>query len=347
MAYKILPEVRLGITPTGWRNDDFPELTKNPQGGKQYYSVDQCLEQTMLEKFSGCSLGHGFPDTKAAWDAKITETKAKLPVGNPIKTGPFHPSEPWVSTRFTEPGGFRSTMADFDKKKAFWKAIGAVDLGVAEFGQSVHLTTTPLGLRNRFSEQEWDALVEGLNALGAKAAAEGFRLCYHPHMGTGVQTQPEMDRLMAATNAAHVHLLLDTGHLTWAGGDPVAAIRRHGHRIRHVHLKDLRKNVRAALDLRTTSFKGALLKGIFTVPGDGKSIDFTAVLRELHAVDYSRPERIAPGSAETWRQWLVVEAEQPTKGDFHNKKQDSAPWTPRDYANAAYTHITGILGGES
>jgi inosose dehydratase len=138
------------------------------------------------------------------------------------------------------------------------------------------------------------------------------RLAFHHHMGTVVQTEEEIDRLMARTDA-DVGLLLDTGHLVFAGGDPVAVARRHGARIVHVHCKDVRAEVLAAALRADRSFLQAVLDGVFTVPGDG-AIDFAAVLRALRLAGYAG--------------WLVVEAE-----------QDPAKAHPLTYARLGYANL--------
>jgi inosose dehydratase len=109
-----------------------------------------------------------------------------------------------------------------------------------------------------------------------------------------VQTEDEVDRLMDACDET-VALLLDTGHLTFAGGDPVRAALRHAGRIAHVHCKDVRRPVLVRSLNRDSSFLDAVLDGVFTVPGDGY-VDYPAVLAPLARVRYDG--------------WLVVEAEQ-------------------------------------
>src|SRR6267378_1122786 len=97
-------------------------------------------------------------------------------------------------------------------------------------------------------------------------------------------TSGEIDRLMGATGDS-VGLLLDTGHLAFAGVDPAALARRHGCRISHVHCKDVRGDVLAWVQAADVSFLDAVVAGVFTVPGDG-SIDFSAVLEALAAAEY-------------------------------------------------------------
>jgi inosose dehydratase len=110
-------------------------------------------------------------------------------------------------------------------------------------------------------------------------SAGGIALVYHHHMGTVIESEAEIDRLMAVTGDK-VGLLLDTGHAVCAGVDPAALIRRHGDRIKHVHCKDVRREVLARARADDASFLDAVLDGVFTVPGDG-CIDFSGALRNL------------------------------------------------------------------
>ena len=100
--------------------------------------------------------------------------------------------------------------------------------------------------------------------------------------------------MMASTSSA-VGLLLDTGHLAFAGGDALRVADLHAARIVHVHCKDVRTAQLAEAKRRDQSFLDAVLAGVFAVPGDG-SIDFAPVLQRLAARGYHG--------------WLVVEADQ-------------------------------------
>jgi inosose dehydratase len=99
--------------------------------------------------------------------------------------------------------------------------------------------------------------------------------------------------LLAAVPA--VSLLLDPGHLAFAGIDPVAVARRHAARIGHVHLKSVRPAVADLVRREGWSFYRAVAGGVFTIPGDG-CVDFPAIFAILAAADY--------------RGWLVAEAEE-------------------------------------
>jgi len=147
-------------------------------------------------------------------------------------------------------------------------------------------------------------------------AERDIRLAYHHPMGTIVETAAEIDLLMAATGGS-VGLLLDTGHLAFAGADPADIAWRHGPRINHVHCKDVRPGVLAGVHAADQNFLDAVLDSVFTVPGDG-AIDFAAVLTALKAADFHG--------------WLVFEAE-----------QDPAKAPPLVYARCGFAHLSAAL----
>jgi inosose dehydratase len=137
-------------------------------------------------------------------------------------------------------------------------------------------------------------------------------------MGTGIQTAAEIDRLMDMTDPELVYLLFDTGHLVCAGVDPQALLRKYVHRVRHVHLKDVRADVLKSAQQNGWSFLNAVREGMFTVPGDG-SIDFAPLFAMLEDAGY--------------RGWMVVEAE-----------QDPAKANPFEYAVKARKYIRAQTG---
>jgi inosose dehydratase len=291
--------VRLGITPTCWTNDDFPTIGEE-------IPFEQCVSEMALAGFEGCSVGHKFPKDPA-------ELRRALELRS------LAVSEPWASTYFTVSNMDCRTVERFRDQVGFIKAVGGDRIVVAELGHAVHqLDVAVMANRPIFDDRAWLSMVDGLHRLGRIAATEGLLLCYHPHIGTGVQTRADIDRLMAATDPELVHLLLDTAHLTWAGGDPLDVISDHGARIAHVHLKDLRRPVFDDWRRSDFSFHDAIMAGIFTVPGDGM-IDFAPILRALAAADF--------------RGWLVVEAE-----------QDPAKAHPLTYAKLAREHLRTVAG---
>jgi inosose dehydratase len=115
-----------------------------------------------------------------------------------------------------------------------------------------------------------------------------------------------------------VGLLLDTGHLAYAGVDPLAVARRHLPRLGHIHCKDVRPAVLARARAGDWSFLEAVIAGVFTVPGDG-GIDYPPLLRLLKRAGYAG--------------WLVVEAE-----------QDPAKAHPLTYARMGHDYLAAKAG---
>ncbi|MFE2263083.1 myo-inosose-2 dehydratase [Streptomyces griseosporeus] len=299
-AVRLSPDrVKLGVCCTLWWNDDFPTIDAG-------VSFGQAVSEMALAGFQGCSLGHKCP-TDAA------ELKAALDLRG------LTVSEPWTSTYFTIGRMRQKTIAAFEETLAHIRALGGTELVVAEFGGSSHLLPVDV-FANRpvFTDAQWDALTSGLEELGKIAASAGMKLSYHHHMGTGVMTRADIDRLMASTDPHLVHLLLDTGHLAFSGDDPLEVARDHADRIGHVHLKSVRPEVVRRVREEGLSFQEGIQLGVFTVPGDG-AIDFRPILDVLADARYQG--------------WLVVEAE-----------QDPNKAVPLVYAKKARAYLADILG---
>ena len=292
-------KVFLGITPTGWTNDDMPGLGDD-------IPFEQCVSEMALAGFEGCSVGHKFPT-----DTEVLKAELEL--------RGLRVSEPWASTFFTANEMERQTYDLFERQMRFIKEMGGTDIVLAELGQAVHQQPVAV-LSNKpvFTEEQWDALIEGLHALGRRAVENGMRICYHHHMGTGVQYRSEVDRLMSSTDPELVNLLLDTGHLYWAGDDPLDMARAYADRIKHVHLKDIRQEILEESTRLGRSFLESVVAGVFTVPGDGV-IDFEPIFRTLADSGYEG--------------WLVVEAE-----------QDAAKAKPLLYAKKARAYLREVIG---
>lgn len=269
-------KIKLAIAPIGWSNDDMPDLGA-------HISFEQCIQEMAAAGYQGCEIGHKFPRDPQ------TLKQALLPYGLEVASA-------WYSLYFTEEGREQETLNGFVRHMQFLKAMGASAIVVCECGHSIQGLSLPLFEKKPvFTQAQWQALFRGLREVGQIAKVHGMTIVYHHHMGTGVQQQDEIDYLMAETKAEEVSLLLDTGHLTCAGEDPLLTLQKHGQRIRHVHLKDVRKEVLLQVKERGLSFLAAVKAGVFTVPGDG-CIDFLPLFRLFRALDYQG--------------WWVVEAEQ-------------------------------------
>jgi len=266
--------VRLGISPIGWSNDDLPEL-----GGD--IPLERCLAEARAAGYDGIELGHKFPRDPAVLRDILERFGLALISG-------------WYSGRLLE-RSVKAEIAAIEPHSSLLVAMGCAVLVYAETSGSIAGDRRhPLSGRPRLGTGDWHDFGARLTGLADHLAARGLGLVYHHHMGTVIESEAEIDRLMAVTGDK-VGLLLDTGHAAYAGADPVDLVRRHRDRIKHAHCKDIRGEVLARVGAVDASFLDAVLEGVFTVPGDG-CIDFSGVLGELAVVDYNG--------------WLVVEAEQ-------------------------------------
>lgn len=292
-------KVRFAIMPTCWVNDDFPWVGDAP--------YQQIMSEMALAGFQGCSISHTYPS-----DTKVLKHEMGL--------RGLEVSEPWVSLYFTNHEMGDLTLESFKRELDKVVAMGGTEMVVAELGNSVHQLRDVALLPNRpiFTDDQWKRLADGLNEVGRMTAEAGLLLCYHHHMGTGVQTRADIDRLMSTTDPDTVHLLLDAGHLAWYGDDPIQLARDYAHRIRHVHLKDIRRGLRDQAVADRWSFYQGIMAGVFTVPGDG-DIDFVPIFQALADVDYAG--------------WFSVEAE-----------QDPQKANPLEYALKARAYIREVVG---
>lgn len=286
--------IRLAINPLTWTNDDMPELGAETP-------LETCLSEAKLAGFAGVELGNKFPRNAATLRPILDRHGLVLASG-------------WYGSRLLE-RDVDAEMAAAEPHLALLQAMGCTACVFAEVSRAIHgERTTPLSRRPVLSDADWAVLAPRMDEMARRMAARGLRLAYHHHMGTVIQAEAEIDRLMAQTR--DVALLLDTGHLTYAGGDPVRTTHRHGARIAHVHGKDVRAALMADALRRDLPFLAAVLEGVFTVPGDG-SVDFAAVFGALAKGGYAG--------------WLVVEAE-----------QDPAKAHPLTYARMGHDHAAKL-----
>ncbi len=303
-------KVLLGITPTGWSNSDDPSIDLVPP-----IPYQQILSEMALAGFKGSQVSPKYPQD-------LDELKSEL------KLRDLTISEPWVGTYFTINDSDDSQKI-FKQQLNFMKEIGGNIIVVAELGGAVHQQpVNPLTNRPIFNDQQWEALTNGLNDLGKQAYEAGMQLCYHPHIGTGVETLSDIDRLMAGTNPDYLKLLLDTGHLYYAGVDPKEVAHKYANRIKHVHLKNIREDILEKSKKKGWSFLYSIKQGIFTVPGDEEGvIDFEPIFKELS------DKTTNPELEKKYEGWLVVEAE-----------QDPNNANPLQYALMARKYLKEVTG---
>lgn len=275
-------DVKLGIAPIAWTNDDMPDL-----GAENTF--EQCVSEMALAGFTGCEVGNKYPKDPAILKAALD--LRGLTIANQ-----------WFSS-FVLSKPMEEVEKDFIAQCKFLKAVGADTIGASEQSYSIQgqMHTPVFECKYVMVQKEWERFAKGMNRLGEMADSMGMKLVYHHHMGTVVQTAAEIDKMMDMTDPDKFSLLFDSGHLAYCGEDYVEVLKKHVKRVKHVHLKDIRPDVVKKVKDEKLSFLQGVRAGAFTVPGDG-CIDFAPIFDILDAAGY--------------KGWMIVEAEQdPAKAD--------------------------------
>jgi inosose dehydratase len=267
-------KARLGMSPIAWWNDDLAELSDD-------VSLEECLRQSRSAGFTGMEMGRRFPG----------DPEIMLPI--------LHKADVTLCG-----GWFSGTLANEEMAAnqdrilpmiELFKAVDAPCIVYGEVGRSIQGDRSiPLAKKAVLADDEMKSYARTLTTFGEWCAEQGMPLAYHHHIAAVVQFERELDAFMNHSGPG-IPLLLDAGHLAFAGGDVLRAIDRHHRRISHVHVKDVRMDVLQALDWHKQSFLDAVALGAFTVPGDG-SLDFAAIVQRFADHGYEG--------------WFVVEAEQ-------------------------------------
>ena len=293
-------KVKLGIAPIAWTNDDMPDLGKEN-------TFEQCVSEMALAGFTGSEVGNKYPK-----DPEVLKKALEL-------RGVEICNQWFSSFLITKP--FEEVEKEFRAQLAFLKAMGAKVIGASEQSHSVQgqMDTPIFGHKYEMNDEEWDTFCTGMNKLGKIAKEEyDIALTFHHHMGTVVQSLAEVDRMMENTDPEYVSLLFDTGHFTYCGEDPLEVVKKYVHRIKHVHLKDIRPEVVEQVKKENMSFLAGVRAGAFTSPGDG-CINYDPIFKVLEEAGYEG--------------YMVVEAE-----------QDPAKANPLEYAIRARKFIAEKTG---
>ena len=292
-------KVRLGIAPIAWTNDDMPDLGKEN-------TFEQCVSEMALAGFTGSEVGGKYPTDTAVLKKALDLRNISI-------------CNQWFSS-FLISKPYEETEKEFIKATDFLKEMGAKVIGVSEQSYSIQGKMEQPVWEGKYimNEEERKLLADGLNKLGKIAKDKGMMLTFHHHMGTVIQTEEEIDRIMNEVDKDMVYLLFESGHCSFAGIDPVKVLSKYIDRTRHIHLKDLRSDVVAQSKKEGWSFLKGVREGTFTVPGDG-DVDFAPIFDIIEKSGYEG--------------YVVVEAE-----------QDPAKANPLEYAMKARKYIAEKTG---
>ena len=269
-----MPKAKLGIAPIAWWNDDLEELSDD-------VSLEECLRQASVAGFTGMETGRRFPMNMDELGPILDRFGISVCGG-------------WYSGHLLD----GDIEAEKDRIRPMMDFFIAAEAPCIVYGEIAHAIqgerAAPLATKPRIGDDAMMVYGRTMTAFAEWCADEGMPISYHHHMGALIETEPEIDSLMNHSGEA-LRLAYDTGHLAFAGGEGLRVIERYHRRISHVHTKDVRRGVIDGLDRSRDSFLDAVIKGAFTVPGDG-DLDFGTIVSRLASCGYEG--------------WFVVEAEQ-------------------------------------
>ena len=289
--------VKLGISLIAWQNDDLPELTAA-------FTTEGAMEDAAAIGYAGVERGRRMPADTDGLRAYLDRYGLSL-------CGGWCSGNLMVNDLETEKAKIRAQVEQF-------AALGAPCIVYAECSNTIQGNIDqPVSQRPKLGRDDVMAYAAKLSELAKWSAGQGVPIAYHHHMGAMVQDAEDIDWLMEGSSE-ELTLLYDTGHLHFAGADPLAVLDKWGHRVSHVHVKDVRQPMLDRIRAEDGSFLDAVAGGAFTVPGDPEgSIDFAAVITRLKAMGYDG--------------WIVVEAE-----------QDPALAPPYEYSKLGYDHLVKL-----
>lgn len=292
-----LKDIHLGICPIGWRNDDVPSIGASN-------NLQQLLSDAKLAGFEGVEVGGFFPGPKEVnYQCKLRDMKI---------------AGQWFSS-FIIRDGIEKACEAFEKHCQYLNKLGAHIATVSEQTYSIQGSTTTDIFTDKpyFTDEQWSQVCEGLNKYGEIGKKYGVKVAYHHHMGTGIQTQEETERMLDHTDPDKVGLVFDTGHAYVSDGNDMKFLNAVIDRVVHYHFKNVRNKEMAKCKKAKMSFQAAFMNDMFTVPGDG-DIDFAPILKAIVDSNY--------------KGWIMVEAE-----------QDPAKHDPLAMALKAHKYMTDIL----
>lgn len=299
MRRPLSERIRLGISAINWVNEDMHDL------GDHYTFEDLMRDFTALG-FEGTEMSRKFPQDAHQVREALGRHGLSL-------------ASWWKGVRFADPSLREEELEAYRRHVRFLQTAGSHHVVTCEVLGAPHADPNA-SERAILSGEQWKHLVEGLHQAGEICREAGMKLVYHYHAGTVIEGPEEIARLMDMTNPSLVHLLLDTGHAVYGGGDPAAYARLYANRIAYVHLKDVRMPVLEQGRRENLGFLERVRRGVFTVPGDG-CVDFAAVFAALDEAGYEG--------------WMILEAE-----------QDPAVAEPFAYAQKGKAHIVRLLKEE-
>jgi inosose dehydratase len=166
-----------------------------------------------------------------------------------------------------------------DSWESTWRDVSAAAELTAAMGAK-HLVVIPSMWRDpstgeiveppELDDESWSRHGSQMTELGKRIAGEyGLKTQFHPHADAHVDTHEHVERFLAETDGDYVNLCLDTGHISYCGGDNLKLIQDYPERIGYVHLKQVDPVVLASVVEEGVGFGEAVKRGVMCEPPRG------------------------------------------------------------------------------
>jgi len=274
-----MAHMSVGTASVNWGFDPLYDWVVTP-------SFDRMLDEMVESGYEGTEISYHFP-------TDVEQLRANLDQRGLRAAATFH------EVNLRDPDQHDGEIARVIQVVERLQALGSDALILSD-----HTSERRLRVAGRvasdgsdgLSDGQWQALAGGLNRIGALLRERGMRAVYHPHVGTYVETRDEIDRLCALTDPELIGLCPDTGHLAYAGADPMAVFVDYAPRVWYVHLKDVDAAKLARVRAERLDFTAAIKLGLFVPLGEGM-IDMGRIFEALRKSDYDG--------------WVIVEQDAP------------------------------------
>lgn len=260
-------DVTVGTAPVNWNNRDVPDY-------RPWTPYEEILDQMEAGGYAGTEIGEEFPKNPE---------KVLADLG---KHG-LLPASTFCAVNLRDPQAREEELERGEKVARFLEVLGVDTIIIADSGDELRRSMAGhVDDSHGLTEDEWQSVAAGLEELGERCNALGVRVVFHNHVGTYIESEAELCRLLEMTSPERVGLCFDLGHMVYAGGDIMRTMRSFGERLRYVHLKDVDPTVLERCRAEVLGFHEALRLGIFPEFGKGM-VDFDAFFRALESLNYS------------------------------------------------------------
>ncbi len=287
-------KVTIGTAPVNWNNEDVPDY-------RPWTPLEDMLDQMAAAGYAGTEVSAAFPPDPAR-------------IKRDLAARGLMPASTFCAVNLREDDDERRAveLARAEERAAYVAALGSDVLLVADNGDERRRALAGhVGLGDALDDGAWQRLIGACDELAARCLRHGVRVAVHNHVGTYIETEAELRRLLDGASADRVGLCYDVGHMLYAGGDVDDVLRlvdEYGPRLRYLHLKDVDMDVLARCHRDGLGFHDALRQGVFTEFGTG-GMDFARLFAALDRLDYQG--------------WLIVEQDTtrrtPLQSAMHNR----------------------------